>query len=120
MTVIFSNIPANTATVVDHIITGCENQILFRADLWGTTQVQVDSYSVNDPTQKLWTEFIAVGANTDWCIPCVSIGEVYRFSILTPDPLTNELFVEILNYGCCPCSSTGECWEIPVKLTQCA
>lgn len=120
MTVIYNNIPANTATVIDHVVTGCENQILFRASNWGTTVVEVKSYSVNDPTQKTWFEFSAAGNNSDWCIPCVSVGEVYQFTVLTPDVLTTELFVEILEQGCCCTSGTTPCFEIPIKFTQCA
>lgn len=118
MTIIYNNIPANTAAPVDHTITGCENQILFRANTWGTTQVQVDSYSINDPTQKLWTEFITAN-NLDWCIPCVSPNEVYRFTVLTPDTVTTELFVEILESGCCCGGTSTNCFEIPIRFTQC-
>lgn len=120
MTVIYTNIPANTAAPVDYTITGCENQILFRADAWGTTIVQVDSFSVNDSTQKLALEFTTSAQNQDWCIPCVSVGEVYRFTVLTPDVLTTELFVEILNQGCCCAPSPGTCFEIPAKIVPCA
>ena len=122
MAVIYNNIPAVGAPIVDHVITGCENQILFRADSWGVlpTQVRVDSFSNSDPTQKVWTAFTA-SSNLDWCLPCVSVGQTLRFSIpaANADPATQELFVEILDQGCCCGSSTGECWEIPVKLTQC-
>lgn len=119
MTVIYNNIPANTAGIVDHVITGCENQILFRAEAWGTTQVQVESFSASDPTQKLFTEFVIGGVNNDWCIPCVSPGEVYRFSVLNPDINTVELFVEILEQDCCCSSSTTNCFEIPIKFVPC-
>ncbi len=118
MTVIFNNIPANTATSAETILTGCENQVLFRANNWGTTQVQINSYSANDATMKLATEFVTGGNNMDWCIPCISKGEVYRYTVLTPDPLTTELFVEILEEGCC-CTPSTTCFELPIKLVPC-
>ena len=119
MTIIYNNIAAPVATVIDHVITGCENQILFRASTWGSTQVQVDSYSVNDAGQKLFTEFVIGGSNADWCLPCVSVGEVYRFTVLTPDVLTTDLFVEILEQGCCCGTSTTNCFEIPISFVPC-
>lgn len=118
MTVIYNNIPAPTAAVVDHILTGCENQILLRADAWGTTQVQIDSFSANDPAQKVANLGVFGGGNVNWCLPCASLGEVYRFTVLTPDVLTTALFVEILEPGCC-CSTNTTCFEIPVKLVPC-
>ncbi len=119
MALIFNNIAATAATAFDHTLTGCENQVLFRADIWGTTQVQIDTYSALDTTQKLFTEIIVGSANMDWCTPCISKGEVYRFTVINPDPITTELFVEILEKGCC-CNSTGTtCFEIPVKLVPC-
>ncbi len=118
MTVIYNNIQANTAGVVDHVITGCENQILFRANAWGTTQVQVEAFSSSDPSQKTFTEFLGGGSNVDWCIPCVSMGETYRFTVLTPDIATTELFVEILEESCCK-TSTSTCFELPVRLVPC-
>jgi hypothetical protein len=122
MTVIYNNIPANTALPYDHTLSGCENQILFRANNWGaTTVVQVDSYSASDPTMKLWTAFTTppAGSNTNWCIPCASKGEVYRFTVLNPDPLTTELFVEILEPGCCCNTSSTTCFDIPIRFTPC-
>ncbi len=118
MTVIYNNVPANTATVYDYTITGCENQILFRATQWGSTQVQVESYSVSDPSQKTAFEFTAVN-NSDWCLSCPSVGEVYRFTVLTPDPTTDDLFVEILDKDCCCPSSSSDCIEIPIKFVNC-
>ncbi len=120
MTIIYNNILATAAAPVDFIVTGCENQILFKASDWGTTQVQVDSYSANDPSQKLTNKIVAAGANMDWCLPCISVGEVYRFTVLTPDVLTNELFVEILEEGCCCDSSGTTCFEIPARIVPCA
>lgn len=119
MTVIYSNIAATGAMVIDHVVTGCENQILFSATVWGTTQVQVDSFSAVDPGQKIFSEFAIGGANTNWCIPCVSKGEVYRFTVLMPDVLTTDLFVEILEQGCCCTTSSTACFEIPVRLVPC-
>lgn len=119
MTVIYNNIPANTAAAVDHVLTGCENQILFRAEAWGTTQVQVESYSASDPTQKLAQVITIGGNNIDWCIPCASLGQVYRFTVLTPDVVTTELFVEILEPGCCCPTSTSTCFDIPIRFVPC-
>lgn len=119
MAIIYNNIAANVAGIVDHTLTGCENQVLFRADNWGTTQVLIESYSASDPTQKT-AQVITVGANNfDWCIPCASLGQVYRFSVLTPDILTTELFVEILEPGCCCGSSTTQCFDIPIRFVPC-
>lgn len=123
MTIIYNNIAANTAPVVDHVLTGCENQVLFRADSWGaTTIVQVDSYSSSDPTQKIWTAFLTVAGGNDynWCPPCLSKGEVYRFSVINPDPLTTQLFVEILEPGCCCGSSPQPCFDIPIQFVPCS
>ena len=119
MAMIYNNIAANAAPVVPHTITGCENQILFRANAWGTTQVQVESYSANDPTQKTFLEFSA-GSNVDWCPQCVSVGEIYRFSVINPDPLTTELFVEILDQSCCCTPSTSTCFQIPIQFVPCS
>ena len=122
MALIYNNIAANTAGIVDHVLTGCENKIMFRADVWGTTQVQVDSYSVSDATFKPFNIITIGGANTNFQFPTdsLSVGEGYRFTVLTPDILTTQLFVEILEGACCCGSTTGTtCFEIPVKLVPC-
>lgn len=118
MTVIFNNVPAVAGLSQDYPLTGCENQLIFRANNWGQTQVQVDTYSAADPTQKLTTIFVAGGTNLDWCLQCASEGIIYRFSVLNPDPLTTELFVEMLDEGCC-CNDSMDCFELPIRLKPC-
>ncbi len=122
MTIIYNNIAANIASIVDHPLTGCENKIMFRADNWGATQVQVDSYSVLDGTFKPFNFITIGGSNNNFQFPIdsLSVGEGYRFTVLTPDIVTNQLFVEILEGACC-CGGSGttECFEIPIKFTPC-
>lgn len=114
MTVIYLNAPAVGAPVHDHPIVGCENQIIFRADQWGTTQVQVDSFSASDPGQKLWQKFVAA-SNLDWCLDCISPGQILRFSVINPDPITQNLFVEILDQNCCCGTSEGPCLDLGIR-----
>lgn len=122
MTIIYNNIAANTAIIVDHTLTGCENKIIFRADNWGTTQVQVDSYSVSDGTFKPFNIITVGAANNNFQFPTdfLSAGEGYRFTVLTPDILTNQLFVEILEGACC-CGGSGttDCFKIPIQFVPC-
>lgn len=120
MAIIYNNIPAPGAPVVARSLTGCENQILFRADQWGTTNVEVRSYSANDAGTKTATLFTVGGSNQNFCLPCTSLGEVYEFSVLNGDPVTAELFVEILEPGCCCGSASTECFEIPIKFVPCS
>lgn len=120
MTVIYDNIVANVGLPQHLALTGCENQLIFRADVWGTTQVLIESYSASDPAQKLFSLFTA-SSNTDWDIPFSSLGLVYRYSIPSADPATTQLFVEIVEPGCC-CThlATPECAEFPIKLVPCS
>lgn len=122
MTIIYNNIAAIGAPIFDHVLTGCENKIMFRADNWGTTQVQVDSYSVSDGTFKPFNIFTVGAANTNFQFPTdsLSIGEGYRFTVLTPDAITTQLFVEIIEGACC-CSppTTNTCFKIPIEFVPC-
>lgn len=117
MAIIYNNLAASAAPVITRTLTGCENQIIFRADTWGTTNVEVRSYSANDSGSKTSTLF-TVNNNIDYCLPCASKGLIFEFNVLNPDFNTDELFVEILEAGCC-CPSTNECFEIPIKFTPC-
>lgn len=120
MTVIYNNIAANVATAVQLPLTGCETVVLFRADNWGTTQVQIESYSQSDVTMKTWIEPpTPTSGNQDLCIACPGNGEAYLFTVITPDPLTTELFVEVLDGCCCETTPVG-CAEFPIKLVPCA
>ncbi len=118
MSIIYNNIPANTATVFDLPLTGCENQVMFRASNWGATQVRVESYSTSDGAAKALNTFVAA-ADIDWCPPCLSDGQAYRFTVMTPDIVTTDLYVEILEPGCCCGSTTTDCFEIPIKFVPC-
>lgn len=99
MAVIYNNIPANTAGIVDYVLTGCEKKVVLTADYWGGGNiVTIESYSVNDATRKLYEVFYTDSgySNEYWCIPCISLGEVYRFRVYDPEISTAQLFVEIL------------------------
>lgn len=119
MTVIYNNISATAALPTDVNLTGCETVVLFRADNWGTTQIQIESYSQNDVTMKTWIEPpTPISGNQDLCIACPGNGEAYRFTVFTPDPLTTELFIEVLD-GCCCESTPVNCTEFPIRLVPC-
>lgn len=98
--VIYNNIPATDAVDVPWALLGLASIILFRADCWGTTKVTVSSYSLSDtpiPPKLYSIPDTPVGENFDLCIECVGAGQGYIFNVLTPDVLTQRLFVEILS-----------------------
>lgn len=98
--VIYDNIPATTAIEVPWALLGLESIILFRADCWGNTKITVDSYSLSDtpvPPKLYSIPNTPVGKNFDLCVECAGAGQGYIFNVLTPDILTQRLFVEILS-----------------------
>lgn len=120
MTIIFNNIAANAATAFTYPATGCEAKILFRADNWGTTQIEIASYSLNDPFMKMWIDPPSpISGNIDMFFSGSGAETAYMFTVLNPDTLTTQLFVEVQLKGCC-CTTTGTtCFELPIKLVSC-
>ncbi len=121
MTIIYNNIAANAATAITYPVTGCEAKILFRADIWGTSQIQIESYSLNDPFIKTWIDPpTPINGNLDLFASGSGVGTAYIFTVLNPDVLTTQLFIEVQQKACC-CTglTTQTCFEIPVKLVPC-
>ena len=100
---IYNNIPASSAGAVTLSPNGRETYLSLRANVWGNTQVIIQTYNANDSNPfKLWSiPASPISQNVDINLGFIGAGLLLYFTVQNADPVTTELLVNAFVSGCC-------------------
>lgn len=101
MLTIYDNIPASAAGAVTLSPNGRETSLSLRANVWGTTEVTIQTYNANDTNPfKLWTiPSSPINQNIDINLGFIGAGLLVYFTVQNPALVTTELLVNAFVEG---------------------